>query len=171
MKSKNQGMALSQAQILVDLRWVRPRYFRRPFLLAGLPPGRFRSMAAMSSGDCESMSPIRVIPLSTVGTALCGGADDAGLRPVGFLALAATLSAGGVCPSPSPYRIMPLLCNRPIIGGGATGPICVRAGLLDVFLLATSVPLLHHRPSRKRRKLPVAGGRLIGRFARWQVGR
>jgi hypothetical protein len=146
------------------------RYLRRPLLLAGLPPGRFRIMAAMSAGDCESMSPIRVIPLSTVGTALCGGADDAGLRPVGFLALAATFSAGGVCPSPSPYRIMPLLCNRPIIGGGATGPIAVRVGLLVVFLLATSVALLHYGPSRKRWELPVVG-RVLGRLAGWQVRR
>ena len=148
-------MALSRAQILVDSRvWCAA------LLSAALPAGRLSAGAVPQHGgdvlgDCESMSPIRVIPLSTVGTALCGGADNAGLRPVGFLALAATLIAGGVCPSPSPSRIMPLLCNRPIIGGGATGPIGVRAGLLDVFLLATSVPLLHHRPSRKRRKLPV----------------
>ena len=57
-------------------------------------------MAAMSAGDCESMSPIRVIPLSSVGSAFCGGAE-ATLRPVGFFALAATLMAGGVVTSPS----------------------------------------------------------------------
>jgi hypothetical protein len=91
-------------------------------------------MAAMSAGDCESMSPISVIPLVFVGTTLGAGADAA-LRPVGFNALAATVTAGGTCPSPN--RIMPLFCNRPMIGGGATGPIGVRAGLLVVFLLAT----------------------------------
>ena len=116
-------------------------------------------MAAMSAGDCESMSPIRVIPLVFVGTTFAAGADAA-LRPVGFRALAATLTAGGTCP-PSPNRIMPLLCNRPMIGGGATGPIGVRAGLLVVFLLATSVGLFHHRPSRKQ-KLPVVGRSSVG---------
>ena len=82
------------------------------------------------------MSPIRVIPLVFVGTAVGRGADDAALRPVGFRTLAAMLTAGGTCPSPN--RIMPLFCNRPMIGGGATGPIGVRAGRLVVFLLATA---------------------------------
>jgi hypothetical protein len=90
---------------------------------------------------------------------------------VGFNALAATVTAGGTCPSPN--RIMPLFCNRPMIGGGATGPIGVRAGLLVVFLLATglsfhrsaSVGLFHvHGRSRK---LPVIRLRLIRR----QIGR
>jgi len=93
-------------------------------------------MAAMSAGDCESMSPICVIPLVFVGTTLESGAFCA-LRPVGFNALAATLTAGGTCPSPN--RIMPLFCNRPMIGGGATGPIGVRAGLLVILLLATGL--------------------------------
>jgi len=82
------------------------------------------------------MSPIRVIPLVLVGTAVGTGADAA-LRSVGFRALAATLTAGGTPPSPN--RIMPLFCNRPMIGGGATGPIGTRAGLLIVFLLATGL--------------------------------
>jgi len=83
------------------------------------------------------MSPIRVIPLVFVGTAVERGADDAALRPVGFRTLAAMLTAGGTCPSPN--RIMPLCCIRPIIGGGATGPIGVRAGLLVILLLATGL--------------------------------
>jgi hypothetical protein len=93
-------------------------------------------MAAMSAGDCESMSPICVIPLVFVGTTLESGAFAA-FRPVGFNALAATLTAGGT--SPSPNRIMPLFCKRPMIGGGATGPIGVRAGLLSILLLATGL--------------------------------